>query len=130
MVRPRGDVIRRFAVTVLLALGLSTPARADGAAATAADIRCLVAVVLSVTRNPSRPIPDWAPTAMAYYTGRIQGRDPSVELHTRLAKEVYAARESDQRTEAARCGAELAALSQEETDIMVQLQSMSTGPDR
>jgi len=71
------------------------------------DIRCFVSAI-SALGGPSTANQSVALTAF-YYLGRIDGRDPELDLETAIAREAKQMTQADMREESKRCGNTLTA---------------------
>jgi hypothetical protein len=89
--------------------GLAGAAQADEWA-TGADVRCVVAFT-ALVNNPTYR--DAAASGIFYYVGRLEGRDPTLDLAKALRQVRGAMQTSQYGSEAQRCGAELKAKNDE-----------------
>ena len=79
--------MRRLLLGLLLAASSATAAYADDDAtreANRADVRCFLAMS-TMAKNPTYK--EWATFGMFFYSGRIEGRDPAVNLAAALKRE-------------------------------------------
>lgn len=83
----------------------ATEARADDAA-TEADIQCLVVGLRMASMTDPTVKTAALPTAL-YYFGKLDGRDPNLDLETKVIELVEKMTDDEFRTYARRCGAEL-----------------------
>lgn len=104
-----GDTMKRIAVTslVLVALFGSSEAIAQDRAAqnvqTVEDLRCLAAV--SETAGAmEKLVPGSANIALMYYLGRLDGRDPDLDIENALAALYPTMTPKDVGSEDVRCG--------------------------
>ena len=95
-------IIAAFAAALLLP-GTAQANRDDDMQA---DLRCVLAMY-ATARNPQ--LAQGAGVALLYYAGRIEGRDPALDLTAALAKEAQRMNASDYSFNARRCGDEVKA---------------------
>src|SRR4051794_24625475 len=79
---------------------------ADRAAQTHADLRCVLAMA-AIVKNPQYK--DGATAGLFYYLGRLDGRDPTLELGPALKRTAAGMQLSEYASQAQRCGAEVRA---------------------
>lgn len=101
---------------------LATGVRAQDAA-TAKDVRCLVvsAVLLSSTKEKS--IGTAATMSALYFMGRLDGRDPELDLEGQVTDAALTMTPADIKDEAMRCGKELQARGEAISAIGARMQS-------
>jgi hypothetical protein len=110
-----------FSAAVLAAA--ATGARAADPAP-APDLRCLaVASVLASNSDPN--VKNAGVMAALYYLGKLDGRDPGLDLETRLRQEVTQLSPQEIQSETLRCGAELAARGKTMNEIGLRLQGLA-----
>ena len=80
---------------------LAGAAQAQPSDATRADLRCVLGFV-ALLQMPAYK--DAAGAGIMYYTGRLDGRDPNVDLAAPLKREAGNMATADYMTEAQRCG--------------------------
>jgi hypothetical protein len=92
----------------ILAAALLAPAAAQANSEDdmQADIRCVLAMY-ATSRNPQYA--QGAGVALLYYVGRIEGRDPTLDLAGAMKKEALRMTASDYSFNARRCGDEVKA---------------------
>ena len=88
------------------ALLLPGAAQADKADDMQADIRCMLAMY-ATSRNPQ--LAQGAGVALLYYAGRIEVREPTIDLGAAMKKEALRMSPSDYSFNARRCGDEVKA---------------------
>ena len=99
--------MKTMGIAVLAALlALPGPAWADKEEDMQADLRCMLAMY-ATSRNPQ--FAQGAGVALLYYAGRIEGRDPSLDLAAAMRKEAQRMNASDYSFNAKRCGDEVKA---------------------
>ncbi len=86
-----------------------------------ADLRCLV-VALDMGNSVDPDIKNLAPLAAMYYIGRIEGRDPRLDLEAKLTGELMKMSAAERQAEVRRCGADLSAKGKLLSDIGANLQ--------
>jgi hypothetical protein len=97
---------RIAAALALCALASAARAQAPSPGDTRADVRCLLAFG-ALLQNPAYK--DAAGTGMFYFAGRLDGRDPNLDLAAAMKREIGNMATADYRTEAQRCGQALKA---------------------
>lgn len=88
------------------ALLLPATAQADKSDDMQADIRCMLAMY-ATSRNPQ--LAQGAGVALLYFAGRIEGREPGLDLAEAMRKEAQRMSPSDYSFNARRCGDEVKA---------------------
>ena len=96
-------MVRRGLLALVLFLFPLVGARAQGADATAADIRCLI-TSLSLGNSNNDTIKTAGFLASLYYLGRLDGATPNLDLEARMIAEIDKMTPEQLRSEAARCG--------------------------
>lgn len=108
---PGKDVVmwQRGLISAAIMLGglLATAATAQSDETTN-DIRCLV-VGLNLAQSQNAAARGASVLMAIYYMGRLEGRDPMLELDARITDEVLKMSTLDVQSEARRCGGELKA---------------------
>ncbi len=103
-------IAHRLTATLATALiaGLATGASAAGPkhADREADLRCIV-IARGMSASPDESMKAASAMASFYFFGRIEGREPNLDLEQALANEMEAMKSMDVRAEATRCGDEL-----------------------
>jgi hypothetical protein len=94
------------AAALAAVLLLPTSAIADRDDDMQADLRCVLAMY-ATSRNPQ--LAQGAGVALLYYAGRIEGRDPALDLTSAMIKEAQRMSASDYSFNARRCGDEVKA---------------------
>lgn len=97
----------QFVSFLALALLLTASSYADSTNS-AGDVRCLLAAVTMMT-SPNNTIRAAAATSALYYLGRLDGREPGVDLEKLLSEESHRMSPDDLAAESKRCGQELSA---------------------
>lgn len=98
---------RRCLILLVLAVVLPATSYADSNTSTG-DVRCLLAAV-GMMNSPSNTIRAAAATSALYYLGRLDGREPGVDLEKLLLEESHRMSADDLTSESRRCGQELSA---------------------
>src|SRR6187551_3255570 len=80
----------------------ATPANADREA----DLRCVI-IARGMSASPDESMKAASAMAAFYFFGRLEGREPNLDLEQALANEMAAMKSMDVRAEATRCGDEL-----------------------
>lgn len=101
-------VCTTFRCLTLLAVGVLPATSYADLADSAGDVRCLLAAVTMMT-SPNNTIRAAAATSALYYLGRLDGREPGVDLEKRLSEESHRMSSDDLAAESKRCGQELSA---------------------
>jgi hypothetical protein len=97
----------RIICTATLAAALLLPGAAQAADDDLqADLRCMLAMY-ATSRNPQ--LAQGAGVALLFYAGRIEGRDPTIDLAAAMKKEALRMSASDYSFNARRCGDEVKA---------------------
>ena len=98
----------KIIVIAALTAALFAPgvARADKEEDMQADLRCMLAMY-ATARNPQ--LAQGAGVALLYYVGRIEARDPALDLAAAMRKEAQRMSASDYSFNARRCGDEVKA---------------------
>ena len=93
-------------LAALAALALvGTAARAeDPKAATKQDLRCLV-VAYTLSANPDPQTKSFATAALIYFLGRLNGREPDMDVEARVRAEIPKIAPADFMTDLQECGA-------------------------
>ena len=92
--------LRILAVAAAVSL-LSAAAKAQPSDATRADLRCVLAF-MTLLQNPAYK--DAAGAGIMYYAGRLDGREPTLDLAAAIRREASDMATSDYMAEAQRCG--------------------------
>jgi hypothetical protein len=93
------------AIMLGVALGSGAAAQSDE---TMDDVRCLV-VGLKLAQSPIDTIRSASVLMTIYYMGRLEGRDPKLDLQSRIADQVLQMSTLDVQSETRRCSAGLKA---------------------
>jgi hypothetical protein len=112
-----------LAVAAILA---GSPAGAEDALAR--DLRCLIAMGSASAPGSDTP-EDLKPSLLSgsmYYLGKVEGRDPDLDLEKLIADEAQKMVPEDMQDELVRCGRELGSRGEEMTSIAARL---SARPD-
>ena len=97
---------------------LADPALADEAVdQTRSDVRCFVAMSV-MARNETYK--QWGTFGVFYYTGRLQGRDPSIDLKEAIKREVRSLAPGEYNAEVKRCSDALGEQSRALEDLKPQ----------
>jgi hypothetical protein len=80
----------------------------DESRATTDDIRCFV-VAISLLQSPNSALRSAGASSALYYLGRLDGREPRMDLGKRVAAEALKMSLEDIRLESQRCGKALSA---------------------
>ena len=94
-------------VAIISGALLATGATAQNDEATD-DLRCLV-VGLNLNQSPIETLRGASVLMTIYYMGRLEGRDPNLDLKGRIADEGRKMSAGDMQSETRRCAAELKA---------------------
>ena len=73
------------------------------------DVRCFVAAMSLLQATPNNEVRNAAVSSALYYLGRLEGRDPNLDLEKIVAEESQRMTPSDIRSELERCGKALSA---------------------
>jgi hypothetical protein len=90
----------------VLLVGAAAPAAAQDAENTA-DIRCALAAMAMVGATQDATMKQQATMAALYYVGRLDGRNPNLDLEARLRQEMARMAPQELAGEALRCGQQL-----------------------
>lgn len=116
-------MIRSIALTVtVLTLALAAPAHAESPETTQ-DLKCL-AVGFALIQSPDPAVVDAAKVATFYYLGRIDGREPALDLADRLSKPDMQLTQEDLQKAAAICGDQLGARGKQLMEASKKLEAM------
>ena len=117
----RRSITLSLAVMAVSAIGFAARAADD---VSAADIRCLaVATLLSSNADPN--VKNAGLMAALYYLGKVDGRDPRLDLESRLKQEFLQLSAQQVQAEASRCGAELGVRGKAVSEIGARLQAQA-----
>jgi hypothetical protein len=109
----------------LAAAALAASLAATGAQAadtdTTSDVRCMV-VAAAMAQNTDPNVQNVGLMAGLYYLGKLDGRDPRLDLEARLKQELAQMKPAEMVAEAQRCGAQLTARGKAMTEIGARLQ--------
>ena len=92
---------------VLLLFGCCLPAAAIAPESTA-DVRCLISAV-SLLQSPNNSVRAAAAASALYYLGRLDGREPGLDLQEIILAEAGKMTSTQLRVETEACGKELSA---------------------
>jgi hypothetical protein len=87
-----------------------------------ADVKCLV-VGLAMSQSSNQGQASAAPLVSLYYLGKIDGRDPNLDLERNLGQLSRSMTQADIRSAAARCSVELEKRSESLRAIAARLQA-------
>jgi hypothetical protein len=90
----------------VLLVGAAAPAAAQDAE-NSADIRCALAAMAMVGATQDATMKQQATMAALYYVGRLDGRNPNLDLEARLRQEMAKMAPQELAGEAQRCGQQL-----------------------
>jgi len=116
----------RIATLTIVLIAAAAVGRAAQAAddVAAADVRCLaVATVLSSNADPN--VKNAGLMAALYYLGRVDGRQPTLDLEARLKQAYEQMSLQDVQAEARRCGAELGVRGKAVSEIGARLMAQA-----
>lgn len=122
-------MFRTIILSAAVFAGAATAARAADptpapASAPASDLRCLaVASILASNSDPN--LKNAGVMAALYYLGKLDGREPGLDLEARLKQEFTQLTPQEIQPEGMRCGAELAARGKAMTEIGARLQGLA-----
>jgi len=102
---------RTLLTAAALALLLAAPARAENAALTQ-DLKCL-ALSFTMLKSDDPKVADAGKTVAFYYLGRIDARDPSVDLVARFSDPAMQLSPDDMKAVATICAGQLSKRGQE-----------------
>jgi hypothetical protein len=94
--------MKALAFAALIAVGSSGVARAEDED-TRADVRCVIAMY-ALMNNPDRAANAFS--AALFFTGRLEGRDPKIDVNSAIKQELPRMSQSDYPHEMVRCGDE------------------------
>ena len=92
--------LRIIAMAAVASL-LASAAHAQPSDTRRADLRCMLGF-MALLQNPAYK--DAATAGLMYYVGRLDGREPDLELATAIKREAGNMATADYMTEAQRCG--------------------------
>jgi hypothetical protein len=104
-VRRCGILRRRSAILLLMACCL--PANAVSPESVA-DVRCFISAV-SLLQSPNNDVRAAAASSALYYLGKLDGREPGIDLEQVMLAEARKMRSTQLRAETEACGKELSA---------------------
>ena len=119
--------MRKVLVLALALAGLAGGARADDEAmreANRKDIRCVLAMTVIMRDEAARSS---AAVGLYYFAGRIEVRDPALDLTSAMKREASRMQNSEWRGEMQRCGAELQAKTKSFDDLKVAFGKRGVG---
>jgi hypothetical protein len=99
-------VAGRSFILVVLAVLLPGISHGDDSNDQTRDVRCLLAAV-AMMNSPNNTIRAAAATSALYYLGRVDGREPHLDLEKLLAQQSQQISPTDLVAESKRCGQEL-----------------------
>ncbi len=112
-----------LATAVVLAAGAAKAEKPD----TTADLRCL-AVAMAMAGSPDPKVRDDGVFAAYYYLGRIDGREPNLNLEASLIAQFKALGAGGAKTEIQTCGLLMAARTKAITDAAHNVQPKIAQP--
>jgi hypothetical protein len=116
-------MIRSIALSAALATSLAaTGAQAADTTDITSDVRCMV-VAAAMAQNTDPKVQNAGLMAGLYYLGKLDGREPNLDLEARLKQELAQMKPAEMVAEAQRCGAQLTARGKTVTDIGARLQA-------
>jgi hypothetical protein len=118
-------MFRSLIVSAAVLAAVATAARAADPAP-AADVRCL-AVASFLAGNADPKVQNAGVLAALYYLGKLDGREPGMDLEARLKEVAMQLSPKDIQSEAVRCGAELGARGKTMNEIGLRLQALGAG---
>jgi len=116
-------MIRNYCLSMLLAAAamVSLPVCAQDAE-TIADVRC-VAVGIRDAELPNSTQKSTGTLLVLYYVGRLDGRNPTLDLEKLLADQIAKMTDADYASESRRCGQSLSAKGAQITHLGEDLRS-------
>ena len=115
-----------FRSIALSAAALAASLAATGARAAdtdiTSDVRCMV-VAAAMAQNTDPKVQNAGVMAGLYDLGKLDGREPNLDLEARLKQELAQMKPAEMMSEAQRCGAQLTARGKTVTEIGARLQA-------
>jgi hypothetical protein len=96
----------KLSIVAVTLAAVAVAGAAQAEEASRADVRCVVAFS-ALLKNPTYK--DAAGAGLFYFVGRLDGREPSLDLSAAMTREIATMQTADYASEAQRCGAELKA---------------------
>jgi len=118
--------MRRFLVPIALGVALSAPARAQESP-TQADVRCLL-LTLGGAGSQDPNVQQGSMLGMLYYLGRINGREPDLDLQAALVAAMQSFRAEDAERDSRRCSDAMLESGAELKGLADRLQSEAAKP--
>ena len=120
-------MIRSIALSAAV---FATSLAATGAQAADTDVtsdgRCMVGAA-AMAQNTDPKVQNAGLMAGLYYLGKLDGREPNLDLEARLKQELAQMKPAEMVAEAQRCGAQLTARGKMVTEIGARLQAQGAG---
>ena len=115
------------AITLAVQLLAGGAASAQPQDATSQDLTCMVVTMMFASQTTDPAMQQGATGGMAYYMGKLKGRDPNLDLKARFVAEANAlvANPVRLKAEASRCGADMQTWGAETKEIGEALKAES-----
>jgi hypothetical protein len=127
MPRSIANLLAPSALALAALAGPAFAAPADTAAASR-DLRCALVMAAMGAQATTPEMKQGAVGGVSYYLGRLQGREPDIDLPARITVEARMMQAADLGAAAQRCGEELKAFGVESQRVGAALKALSASP--